>query len=715
MKKLFLTLSLLFSFVCTLAVKADDTIKIASDSVYAPFEFQDDSGKYVGIDVDLMHTIAEMNGWDIDMEFPGFQAAVDKLSAGQADAVIAGMSITDERKKVFDFSDPYYDSAIVIGTNKKGNISSYDQLKGITIGVKNGTTSQEWLTEHEKEYGFKIKVFDEGAQMYDSLSVGDVKAVMDDAPVMQYAAAQGSDLAINMEPEKVGSYGFAVKKGTHKELIDGFNKSLKELKANGGYQAIVEKYTGKSDTSEAPANMPAKTGPLLKIASDSVYAPFEFQDDTGTYVGIDVDLMHTIADMNGWNIEMEFPGFQAAVDKLSAGQADAVIAGMSITDERKKVFDFSDPYYDSAIVIGTNKKGNISSYDQLEGITIGVKNGTTSQEWLTTHEKEYGYKVKVFDEGAQMYDSLSVGDVAAVMDDAPVMQYAEAQGSDIAINIEPEKVGSYGFAVKKGTHPELIEGFNKALKELRDNGGYQAIVDKYTAAPKKEASSDKPDETTMLGLLQNNWKQLMAGLGKTMSLTIVSFAFALIVGTLVGLIAVSPTKALRVAASWYTDIVRGIPLMVLAIFIFYGIPNLLQLITGKVSPMPEFAAGVIALTLNASAYIAEIVRGGVQAVPPGQMEASRSLGVSYGKTMQRVILPQALKITVPSLVNQFIISLKDTTIISAIGYIELLQTAKIINARTYQSFKVYGLVLIIYLVIILVLTRFARRLEKNMK
>jgi polar amino acid transport system substrate-binding protein len=155
--------------------------------------------------------------------------------------------------------------------------------------------------------------------------------------------------------------------------------------------------------------------------------------------------------------------------------------------------------------------------------------------------------------------------------------------------------------------------------------------------------------------------------------------------------------------------------MVLAIFIFYGIPNLFESITGQPSPLNDFAAGIIALTLNASAYIAEIVRGGVNSVATGQMEASRSLGVPYVKTMQRVILPQAVKITIPSLVNQFIISLKDTTIISAIGLIELLQTGKIIVARNFQSFKVYGLIAIIYLIVILALTIFARRLERNMK
>ncbi len=130
---------------------------------------------------------------------------------------------------------------------------------------------------------------------------------------------------------------------------------------------------------------------------------------------------------------------------------------------------------------------------------------------------------------------------------------------------------------------------------------------------------------------------------------------------------------------------------------------------------PDFIAGIITLTLNASAYIAEIVRGGIKAVPVGQMEASRSLGLPYNRTMQKIILPQAIKIMLPSFVNQFVISLKDTTIISAIGVVELLQTGKIIVARTTQSTYVYLIIAIMYLILITALTKLAKVLEKKVK
>ena len=202
---------------------------------------------------------------------------------------------------------------------------------------------------------------------------------------------------------------------------------------------------------------------------------------------------------------------------------------------------------------------------------------------------------------------------------------------------------------------------------------------------------------------------LLSGLLKTIGLALLSFAFALILGVIVGLMAVSHIKGFRVFASVYVDIIRGIPMMVLAFFIFFGLPQLIGF------TIPDFTAGIITLTLNASAYLAEIVRGGINAVPTGQMEAARSLGLPYSKTMQKIILPQAIKIMLPSFVNQFVISLKDTTLISVIGVVELLQTGKIIVARTLQSADVYFIIAVMYLIVITALTKFAKVLEKKVK
>ena len=137
-----------------------DTIKIVSDTAYAPFEFKDSDQTYKGIDVDIINKVADIKGWEYEMSFPGFDAAVNAVQAGQADAIMAGMTKTAEREKVFTMSDTYYDTKVVIATTKANTIKSYDQLKGKTVGVKNGTAAQRFLEKIKDKYGFTIKTFD---------------------------------------------------------------------------------------------------------------------------------------------------------------------------------------------------------------------------------------------------------------------------------------------------------------------------------------------------------------------------------------------------------------------------------------------------------------------------------------------------------------------------------------------------------------------------
>lgn len=716
-KKLLACLLFLFPFVAFAGHAHAETIKVVFDTAYAPFEFKDSDQTYKGIDVEILDKVAEINSWDLDKSFPGFDAAVNAVQAGQADAIMAGMTKTTEREKVFTMSDTYYDTKVVIATTKADKITKYSQLKGKTVGVKNGTAAQRFLDKNKDKYGYKIKTFDTGDLMYNSLSAGAVDAVMDDQPVIQYAIQKGQDLAINMDGEAVGGFAFGVKKGgKHEKLITEFNKALAQMKADGTLDEIIKKWTGESQSSSNSA-VPETTTPAgqkatpkkskYSISSDSSFAPFVFQNDKGKFTGIDMDLIKAIAKDQGFTIEIDNPGFDAAVSDVQSGHAQGMIAGMTVTDARKSTFDFSEPYYTANSILAVQEDSKIDSYDDLKGKTVGVKNGTSSQNFLEENQKKYGYKIKTFSDGASMYDSLNSGSVAAIMDDEPVIKYAIKQGRKFKTPIKGTPSGQLAFAVKKGENPELIEMFNNGLANLKKSGQYQKILDKYLKA------DTTIDESSIWSLLKNNYQQLLAGLGITLALALLSFAIAMVIGIIFGMFSVSPYKWLRWTAEIFVDVIRGIPLMLLVAFIFWGIPNFFKSFTGHAMPINDFVAGTIALSLNASAYIAEIVRGGIQAVPIGQMEASRSLGISYGKTMRKIILPQATKIMLPNFVNQFVIALKDTTIVSAIGLTELFKTGEIIIARSFQSFKMYAILAVFYLVMITLLTRFAKQLEKR--
>ena len=207
---------------------------------------------------------------------------------------------------------------------------------------------------------------------------------------------------------------------------------------------------------------------------------------------------------------------------------------------------------------------------------------------------------------------------------------------------------------------------------------------------------------------------LLEGLKLTVLVSLVSIAIGMVIGLLVCLMKMSRNIVLRAIAGVYIWIIRGTPMLVQALIVFFGIPQLIQ-IWVKGFHFTALTAGIITLSLNAGAYLAEIYRGGIMAVPKGQTEAARSLGLSQGQAMRKVVLPQAIKFSIPSLVNQFIITIKDTSILSAIGMAELVNKAKTYVGSTYTFFETYLVVAAMYLVIISILMIISNYIEKKLK
>ena len=205
---------------------------------------------------------------------------------------------------------------------------------------------------------------------------------------------------------------------------------------------------------------------------------------------------------------------------------------------------------------------------------------------------------------------------------------------------------------------------------------------------------------------------LLAGLWVTIQITVVSLILAVILGIVICFFRISKVKPLQWLAKLYLLILRGTPILVQIFFIYFGLPQLVQSL-GIDFRFTAFSGGVVALTLNAGAYLSEIFRGGIQAVDYGQTEAARSLGLSKTRTMIKVILPQAFKISLPAVSNQFIITLKDTSLVSVISLGEIVYQAKIYIGRTMESFSTWALVGLMYLVIITVLTELLNILEKR--
>ena len=217
---------------------------IATDTVFAPFEFTDASNNFVGIDVEILAAVAEDQGFEYELQSLGFDAALLAVEADQADGVIAGMSITEERKKSFDFSEPYYDADVTFAVAAGSGITSYDDLAGQRVAVKTGTNGSDYAKSIQDKYGFEIVEFSDSPTMYQDVLTGNTVACFEDYPVMAYNIQQGASLQIPDGVNAAGSsYGFAVGKGKNAELLSMFQEGLKNIKANGKYDEIINKYT----------------------------------------------------------------------------------------------------------------------------------------------------------------------------------------------------------------------------------------------------------------------------------------------------------------------------------------------------------------------------------------------------------------------------------------------------------------------------------------
>lgn len=219
----------------------------------------------------------------------------------------------------------------------------------------------------------------------------------------------------------------------------------------------------------------------------------------------------------------------------------------------------------------------------------------------------------------------------------------------------------------------------------------------------------------LFGVLEQAWPLLSNGLQMTVYVTVISLVIAMFLGIFTCLLNISKVPVLRGIAKFYIWLIRGTPMLVQGFYLYLAVPQVVQATVNPDFRIDIVTASVITLTLNAGAYLSEIFRGAIQSVDKGQMEAARSLGVSHAKSMQKIILPQAIRICLPSLVNQCIITLKDSTIMYALGLPEIMNQAKVYVGRTMSSFATYTWAAVIFLVITSVLMILSSQLEKRMR
>lgn len=218
----------------------------------------------------------------------------------------------------------------------------------------------------------------------------------------------------------------------------------------------------------------------------------------------------------------------------------------------------------------------------------------------------------------------------------------------------------------------------------------------------------------MIQILTTYGGLLLAAMGQTLLLALCGLFFACILGLIFGLLSVVKNRVCNIVAVIFVDAIRGVPMIVLAYFVYFGIPYLFNTILGmRGVTLTALQAGTACLALNCGAYMAEIIRAGIESVDKGQMEAARSLGLPYWRAMVRVVLPQAIRTMIPSIINQFIITLKDTSILSVIGFPELTNTTKNVSANVGLPMQAWLLCGLMYMVVIIILSKASKNIERR--
>ncbi len=444
---------------------------------------------------------------------------------------------------------------------------------------------------------------------------------------------------------------------------------------------------------------PAGSAKQLIVATEPAFPPFEVQAASGKLEGFDIDVINAIGKAANFNVQFQSLPFDGIIPALQSKTVDAAISAITITPERLNTISFSQPYFKAGLAIAVRANNNdITNFDSLKNKKIAVQIGTTGAKKAQSIP---GVQIRTFDSAPLALQELLNGNVDAVINDAPVTLYALKTGNLQGIKVVSQLLTEeyYGIATTKNS-PNL-KAINQGLTSILNNGTYAQIYQKWfnTQPPPLPKTLPGATSTGVLSspsIILTALPNLLRGALVTLQLTALSVFLGMIAGSLIGIARLSKVKPIGWAARAYIDFFRGTPLLVQIFMIYFGLPALMQEF-GLNFNLDRLVGAVTALSLNSAAYLAEIVRAGIQSIEPGQAEAAQSLGMSSSQTMRYIIFPQALRRMLPPLGNEFITLLKDTSLVAIIGFEELFRQGQLIVADNYRAFEIYTAIALIYL------------------
>lgn len=473
-----------------------------------------------------------------------------------------------------------------------------------------------------------------------------------------------------------------------------------------------------SSSAEKPSTLDKikKRGYLLWGSDAEGGAPYVFPDSTdpSKLIGFEVELADAIAAELGVKARQVQNAWDSLIPALERGDFDIAMNGIEITPQREARILFSIPYYVYTEQLVVRKEENsIKGLSDLKGKSVGTLSGTVAKDML---EGIGGVDIRIYPGQVAPYEDLAIGRIDAVLLDLPIAAYYGKPNPKLKFTGPPAGEGLYSIAVRKGDD-ELKQALDRAIDKLLRKGDLKKIYDKWDlwneSQEKLFKAAPAPSGHVELGEARETpiykfFPMLLKGAGITVFLSVVSMSIAIALGLFLTLIRLYGKAPLKIFASSYIEIYRGTPLLIQLFILYYGLPN----VGITLSPI---AAALIGLGMNYAAYEAEIYRAGIESVPKGQMEAALSLGMSRPLAIRRIILPQALRLTIPPVTNDFIALFKDSSLVSIIAMVELAKTYSILAATTLRFFELGIITAILYFAMSYPLSLLSRRLEKKLK
>lgn len=466
-------------------------------------------------------------------------------------------------------------------------------------------------------------------------------------------------------------------------------------------------------------NVRAHEKRTLMVGTNAEYAPFDYLDENGNITGFDIDLIEAIAKSQDIEIVWRDLPFDSLIGSMEAGDLDVIAAAIGPTSERKKSVDFSDIYYTGSQSIICKKGNDIKTFKDLAGLKVAVLEGSIADLIASGENQDYGIvedaQVVRFKNASSAVMELLNGGVDATLIDSIMAENFCRQTEGLMQTVVKGTENDSVFCVQKG-NSEMLKIINAGLAEIRENGTYDEIYEKYFGGGEESTVvMDSPskgflDTLKFVFVDGNRWKYYVKGLGITLLVSLFSVVFGVLLGLIVAIIRINEERKNKktiggTIAAIYVDIIRGTP-SVLQLMIIYFVAFHSRL---------GFIAAVVSFGINSGAYVSEVIRGGIQSIDRGQMEAGRSLGLSYGDTMRFIVIPQAVKNILPAMGNEFIQLIKETSILGYVGIMDLTKAANYVSSRTYQMFIPLVVAGIIYYLIVKILTCLLQKFERGLR